>query len=221
MILNETQKQEIADYVFSITRYMETYNELFDHILSALSTDKSESFNMGLVFKIIEEDFGGIEKIKLEEEISRKALSKSFKLSLAREMLNSFKFPGIISHLAYLAFGYILYDSGTAGGKFALAFKLLSVTIIIMPMLLYGIKALILDKGRIKPAISNYALLYTSMLGMNFATTIILTFLTKNAVITLTNNTQLLIVFGSYFLLSTYFTAYLKIYKRTIKWKFQ
>jgi hypothetical protein len=47
MILNEIQKQDVADYVRAITRYMETYDELYDHILSSLSSEHHESFNMG------------------------------------------------------------------------------------------------------------------------------------------------------------------------------
>lgn len=221
MILNETQKQEIADYVGIITRYMETYNELYDHILSALSAEKYESFNMSMVFNIIDEDFGGIKKIKLEEGNSQKALYKSFSASLKREMLNTFKFPAMLTNLAYLGFGYILYHSGEVSGKFSLAFKLISVAIMIIPLLLYWVKTLIIDRRRTKPSISNYALRYTSLLGMNFATSVILVFIAKHPLISLSSNAQFMILFGLYYLLSIYFRAYLKIYFRSIKLQVQ
>lgn len=40
MILNEIQKLEIADYVKSTTRYIETYDEVYDHVLSALEQEQ-------------------------------------------------------------------------------------------------------------------------------------------------------------------------------------
>jgi hypothetical protein len=216
MILNEIQKQEVADYVRAITRYMETYDELYDHILSSLSSENHESFNMGLVFKIINEDFGGIEKIKQEEECSQKALYRSFHTSMIWEMVKAFK---SLESLCLLVLGCVFYYGGAT---YELKKNIVLISLVVMiftPVILYVYKACYKEKGHIKPSNSNYALRDASFFGMNAAMSMYFVFLTKDPIIKASTGTQFIIMLCLYFFLSVYLRAYLSVFRKSYKLK--
>jgi hypothetical protein len=216
MILNEIQKQDIADYVRAITRYMETYDELYDHILSSLSSENHESFNMGLVFKIINEDFGGIEKIKQEEECSQKALYRSFHTSMIWEMVKTFK---SLESLCLLVLGCVFYYGGAT---YELKKNIVLISLVVMmltPIILYLFKVFIKERKRIKPSINNYALRYSSFFGMNVATSMFFAFLVREPIFELAPGTQFIIMLCLYFFLSVYLRAYVKVFRKPLKLK--
>ena len=216
MILNEIQKQDIADYVRAITRYMETYDELYDHILSSLSSENHESFNMGLVFKIINEDFGGIEKIKQEEENSQRALYRNFHTSIIWEMVKTFK---SLESLGLLVLGCVFYYGG-ASLEFKRRIVLISLVVMMLtPIILFLYKVCIKERRRIKPSISNYALRYSSFIGMHTATSMFFGFLAKDPIFKVAPGTQFIIMLCLYFLLSVYLRAYLKVFRKPLKLK--
>lgn len=218
MILNEIQKHEIADYVKGITRYMETYDELYDHILSSLSSEKHASFNLGIVFNIIDEDFGGLEKIKQEEESSQKALYRSFRTSMVWEMVKTFK---SIESLGLLVLGCVFYFGG-ASLEFKRNIVLISLVVMMLtPVMLYLYKTCIKERGRIKPSISNYALRYSSFFGMNTATSMYFVFLIRDPIFKLAPGTQFIIMLCLYFFLSVYLRAFIKVYRKPLKLKLQ
>lgn len=221
MNLDEIQKQKIADHIKGITAFAETYNELYDHVLSAIGSENHHTFSMDVVANILDEDFGGPSKIKLEEQNHMKELSQSFSGLLRREMLDTFKFPAIAANLIMLAVCYLAYSYGAAEGA---KIKVLTATLIIsmfIPPLLYFVKVYIIDKGQTKPSIKNPALKSMSLFGMNVATFLTFAFLIPEPLFSLSPVTRYLILLGAYFLLGVYIRAYLKIFNNTLKLKLQ
>lgn len=216
MILNEIQRLEIADYVKSITRYIETYDEVYDHVLSSLTSRKHESFSMDLVFEIIDEDFGGVGNMKLEEESSQKALYRNFHTSMIWEMVKTFK---SLESLLLLVLGCMFYY---VGASFELKRTIILISLSVMmltPVMSYLYKAFFKERGFIKPSKGNHALRDASFFGMNAATSMFFVFLTKDPIIKVYPSTQFIILLGLYFFLSIYLRAYMKVFRKSLRLK--
>jgi len=69
------QQDYINEYLYGNLKYRATYNELFDHILTALDTIP-EDVPFGNAMQIIIKDFGGTKAIRLMETEYRKASTK-------------------------------------------------------------------------------------------------------------------------------------------------
>ena len=67
MDLSLKEVEGVKEYISSITKYTETKQEVFDHVLSCLEYD-TRSYDLLLVNEIIERDFGGILGIRNQEE---------------------------------------------------------------------------------------------------------------------------------------------------------
>ena len=217
MILNEIQKQEVADYVSRNTRFIETYHEIYDHLLTAFEEEAHNSFHINLATDIVNKDFGGVDKIRHEEQVNRMALYSSFSGTLKREMLNTFKFPAIVNNVANLILGMLFYFSNAASGMLVSFTVTGSVIMMLIPFALMIYKICVRDRGRAKPSISTYALQYTAIFGMNIAGCMFYLFVARDAIMTLEFSTQLAMMFGVYFFLSVYLRAFLKIYNRSLK----
>ncbi|QNR85510.1 hypothetical protein H9N25_03270 [Pedobacter riviphilus] len=76
MRLTAQQHQEIKGYIFDVPKYIETYNEVYDHVVNALE-DKDEAYSTELVAKIINDDFGSFNEIKQQEELYQKQINKN------------------------------------------------------------------------------------------------------------------------------------------------
>lgn len=219
MILNEAQQQEVADYVSGITLYIETYNEIYDHVLSALEQEEQGPFQIGLVLHIIEKDFGGAAKIKEEEQHNRTALYSSFSGTLKTEMLNTFKFPAVINNIALLTLGLLFYFGGAKSETLVSVAFVGSIIMTFTPIILMVYKTCIREKGQSKPSVSTYALQYTAMFGMNTAGCLFYLFAARDAIFTLEHSTQIALILGVYFFLSVYLRAFLKVYRKSLRLK--
>jgi hypothetical protein len=219
MFLNETQKQEVADHVSGITRYIETYNEIYDHVLSALEQEEQKSFQIELVLYIIDRDFGGAAKIQVEEQNSRIALYSSFSGTLKREMLNTFKFPAVINNFALLSLGLIFY-LGNANSQTIVSVTIAGTLIILLiPLLLFVYKSYILERQQAKPSVSDYALRYNALFGLNTATCVFYASFSWDVLTSLEPGILVAIMWVTYFFLSVFLRAYLKMYKSALRLK--
>ena len=102
MELTQEQKIEISDYIVTVPKYRETYNELYDHILNALE-DSEASFSIEEVLNVVNNDFGGFHEIVYQEKIYEKEVSNKYSKQFRQEMVNTFKWPAIFSNLGVLA----------------------------------------------------------------------------------------------------------------------
>ena len=219
MILNEIQKQEVADYVKSITRYMETYNEVYDHLLSALEQEQQATFHMSLVKDVVNSDFGGEKQIRQEEESARQALYGSFSKMLKQELLNTFKFPAILNNLALLSLGLIFYF-GKANSQTIVSVSIAGTLIILLvPLLLFVYKSYILERQQAKPSISSYALRYNALFGLNTATCVFYVSFSWDVLTAMEPGVLVAIMSGTYFFLSVFLRAYLKMYNSALRLK--
>lgn len=219
MKLTEIQKQEIADYVAANTVYIETYNELYDHVLSALAEEEQTTFQMGLVTDVINSDFGGVKQIRQQEENTREVLYGSFSKMLKRELLNTFRFPAIMHNLAVLSLGLLFYF-GEASSQTIVSVTIGgSLIILLIPLLLFVYKAYILERREAKPSVCNYALRYNALFGLNTATLVFYLSFSWDALTAMEPGILVAIMFGTYFFLSIFLRAFLKMYNSALKFK--
>jgi hypothetical protein len=219
MILTEIQKQEVADYVKSITRYMETYDEVYDHLLSALEQEQQATFHISLAKDVINSDFGGEKQIRQEEENTRKALYGNFSKMLKRELLNTFQFPAILNNLALLSLGLIFYF-GKANSQTIVSVSIAGTLIILLiPLLLFVYKSYILERKQGKPSVSSYALRYNALFGLNTATCVFYVSFSWDALTAMEPGVLVAIMSGTYFFLSVFLRAYLKMYNNALRLK--
>jgi len=217
MILNELQKQELADYVKSITRYMETYDEVYDHVLSALEQEPQATFQMSLVKDVINCDFGGEKQIRQEEENTRLALYGGFSQMLKLELLNTFKYPAVVNNLALLGLGLIFYF-GNANSQTIVSIIIAGTLIILLiPLLLFVYKSYFLERQQAKPSVSNYALRYNALFGLNTATCVFYGSFSWDVLTSLEPVILVAILWVTYFFLSVFLRAYLKMYKSALR----
>ncbi|MBK0378144.1 hypothetical protein [Mucilaginibacter segetis] len=122
---DKKQLKFLQDYLQRKLTYRETFEEIYDHILSAIEQLPQQIQFEVAVNKILQTDFGGYDNLGKVEMASKKALVKeSFK-----------KFTVLFT--AYFKFPYVLYT----GGFFVLVYYLAS-HVKLEPMLLEGIFAL-------------------------------------------------------------------------------
>lgn len=73
MELTIEQKKEVGNYISVATRYKETYNEIYDHVLNALN-EIDQPYHSDIAGKIIRSNFGSFKEIK---RIERKTVNKT------------------------------------------------------------------------------------------------------------------------------------------------
>ncbi|RZK42050.1 MAG: hypothetical protein EOO90_09050 [Pedobacter sp.] len=94
MELNTEQKREVRDYVSSKTCYRETYNEVYDHVLNSLK-DNHTSCDNDTLEQILNDDFGGVKGIALQEKNHQKALGKKYMKHFRERFFETAKWEGI------------------------------------------------------------------------------------------------------------------------------
>lgn len=72
----QQQKQWLQDYLYQVMEYRETYEEVYDHILTALEYKTGEQFFESMVIEIIADDFGGHNSLLEMEESCKNAIGK-------------------------------------------------------------------------------------------------------------------------------------------------
>lgn len=75
---NQLQQQQLRQYLGKNLKYRETYAEFYDHILAALEARPADTPFEDVAWKIINEDFGGIEGMR--------AIEDKYQFSIFREM---------------------------------------------------------------------------------------------------------------------------------------
>jgi hypothetical protein len=110
MELNSTQKKAIGDYIFGITRYIETYNEIYDHVLNAIDQEDG-IFGMEAVIQIINRDFGGKAGVRQQEESFQKQLKLSHLRLIGLQMIDSFRPSQLLPNLIVMLLCFILYTA--------------------------------------------------------------------------------------------------------------
>jgi hypothetical protein len=214
MKLTEEQLAEVRIYIFSTPRFRETYNELYDHIVNALEEADSE-FSIGLVQQIVKEDFGGFEKIAAQEEQYQKQVTRKYKRLLGAEMLNTFKFPTILSNICALLISIAFYVYGTRYGLNIKPMYRALYIISLLPLLVYVYKRFFADRKHIKLSIK-YDFLHHMWLIGQFTSQVILFLFVQHWGFTIPLHIKLMILSFSFFTGSVFIRAFIKLYKQRI-----
>jgi len=214
MKLTEEQLAEVRIYIFSAPRFRETYNELYDHILNALEEMDGE-FTIEFVRQIVKDDFGGFDKIVEQEERYQKQVTSSYKRLLRIEMLNTFKFPAILSNICVLLISIGFYAYGIKYGINIKPLYRALYIISLLPVLVYIYKRFVADRKHIKPSIKYDFLHHMWLLGQ-FASQVILILFVYKSFVTIPLHIQFMILSFSFFAVSVFVRAFVKLYKQKI-----
>ncbi|MES2829997.1 MAG: hypothetical protein V4687_17705 [Bacteroidota bacterium] len=215
MKLNPIHLDQIRGYIFGTPRYQETYYELYDHILNALE-QKDGAYNLDMVKRIVEEDFGGFEEIVKQEEIYQKSLTGKYYRLLGFEIINFYKTSTIFSTIVLIFIGYLFYDTSLTQD---INLKPISIAILILSMVpgvYYLCKRWILDRHKAKPSIKYDFLHKAWVLGFLTVNSIIGLFVSKNSVFENSNHHKVIIIMLLAIVLNIYIRSFKKIYNKRI-----
>jgi hypothetical protein len=135
MQLTKEQKIEISDYIVSVAKYRETYDELYDHILNSL-TDNENPFSLSEVDKIVNNEFGGFSEVVYQEKIYQAALGKKYHKHFRMQFIESIKWPGPLLFVFSLA---IYYSSKTTPFNTKYMFAGISLSFSAIAVFVFGV----------------------------------------------------------------------------------
>lgn len=166
MIPSIEEKRWLQDYLNKALRYRETYDEIYDHILTALEHEPAIEFFETTVYNVIEKEFGGSNNLLYMEVQSKRAISTEIKMQYWRKFTEWFKLPLVAYTLIITAFNF--YFSGSK--HFLLG--MLSFIIFLLPILIAVVRKVLVrfKHHNYKPSIKEGAfdrLLYRYILLNN------------------------------------------------------
>jgi hypothetical protein len=211
MRLTEEQKAEIRDYIVTVPKFRETYNELYDHILNALE-DSETTFSIDEVIAVVNRDFGGFNEIVYQEKIYQKEIGKKYNLYFRSQFLETLRWYGI---WPFLFCAIIFYGSQTK--PFNIKYMLLGTIICFVCVAVVGFAKIVINRVRY----SKYSIL-DSYLGLecSFGIAVVNTFLhlvLKEDIFNLSDNGKLIAMLSIYFFCVIYVRTFLKTYKTKFK----
>lgn len=133
MIVTQEQQESIREVLWHNLKFKETFDELYDHILTSIEhTQTSEKLPHEIAADIIKNEFGGWEKLK-ELEVSRqKKIQAQLRSKLWNLMKGYFRFPLIVFTL--LASGSFYYAADHLPRK---VMMLVLMGTVIMPFIMW------------------------------------------------------------------------------------
>lgn len=216
MELTEENKQEIETHIWSACRYGETFNEVYDHVVSALAFSEKSTFNGSLVTEIIRNDFGGLEQIKEDEKEYEKTFVRSCMHDLKGEIISSFKFPRVWFNVLLLVF-CLFADHFSRyipiGIMQFVTVVLVSVIAVSLIFLFYRYLYRRTQKPSIKIKVLERALGICTLLSYNVTTL----FLGKNAMFDVSSSIQILVTMAMFLALFNFLFAYSRVYKKRLR----
>jgi hypothetical protein len=217
MRLTRSQLAEVDAYLYSIVKYRETFQELKDHVLTALQDGQAYTFDIRSVERIVEEDFGGRENIiECEAFYKRSTTARYFKL-LGSEMLNTFKWFGLVRNLSMIALCAILFFSAKSSPDISsLPFGKAMYIIIYFPLLIFLFQRFIAD-GSTKASILNQFLFKVWLFTAISGTLILQAIGLSNRYFHLNNKLELGLLFILYMFMDIFRRVYLNLYKDKIR----
>eukprot|EP01012_Entosiphon_sulcatum_P050699 TRINITY_DN69594_c0_g1_i1.p1 TRINITY_DN69594_c0_g1~~TRINITY_DN69594_c0_g1_i1.p1 ORF type:complete len:221 (-),score=17.29 TRINITY_DN69594_c0_g1_i1:475-1137(-) len=216
MVLTNQQHQEIKDYIFDAPKYIETYNEVYDHVVNALE-DKDEAYSTALLAKIISDDFGSFNQIKVQEELYQKQINQNQAKHFLNELTDSFKWQGLLANIANLMLCTCIYWSST---KSAFNTKPMMVAIflcfILVNLYVYT-KIWIRKRKHKKYSIFDNALGSLSTFGLFISVFVFYWFVSNDSLISVNQHSKVIILLTLYFFCSLYIRSFRKFYNQKIK----
>lgn len=121
----EQQLKVVQDYLHKTLTYRETYEEIYDHILSAVEYQPNHISFEDAVNNIIRNDFGSPENLLKIEKANKNALVKETINTYLQYFWYYFKLPGLlytlpVALLSYYFFSQVKLEPIAVAGVFAL-----------------------------------------------------------------------------------------------------
>ncbi|MGY4539698.1 hypothetical protein ACVW0P_004137 [Mucilaginibacter sp. UYNi724] len=130
----DKQLKVLQDYLNKTLNYRETYEEIYDHILSAVEYQPGNISFEDAINNIIRNDFGSSSNLLKTERISKKALVKDYLRKFARYFVECFKFPAML-YIVGLAIVIYYFFSQMKFDLFAV--ECIFACVIIIPGVIY------------------------------------------------------------------------------------
>jgi hypothetical protein len=135
---NQQELEIIEDLLGSATKYRETYEELYDHILSALETTPNQVLFDDALYHIVEHELGGKAGIiKIEAKYSKAAIkdiAKKYLTYFGRYLVSPFALIAIV--LTVLIFWLIAIENIKGGGIGVICFIQNSIPLLVRKIII-------------------------------------------------------------------------------------
>ena len=216
MVLTAQQHQEIKDYIFDAAQYRETYNEVYDHIVNALE-DKDEAYSIELVAEIVNADFGSFNEIKKQEQLYQRQINKKYTRLFLEELINSFKWPGLLGNVANLMLCLCIYWSST-NSSFNTKPMMIAVFSCFILVTIYMYSQILIRRTRSKKySILDNSLGILSTFGLFIGIFVFNWFISDDSLISLSQRAKVIVLLTLYFFSSMYVRSFRKFYNQKIK----
>jgi len=211
MELTLVQQQEVVQVISDATKYRETYDEVYDHVLSRLAAS-NQIYTLALVNEILLNDFGGKTEILAEENVYAKNINKQYFRAFKEEILNTFKWPTAMANISLILFWVFLYYSSLNTGFNSKPLTAAIGVIVILMCLFYYLKRYYLDRKSKKPSIKYSFLQASTSIGISFYVFAFFWFISKDSLVDIDNNLKTIIVLSLFCFTSIYLRAFIKLY---------
>ncbi|WP_131539042.1 hypothetical protein [Pedobacter nototheniae] len=216
MVLTAQQTQKLKDYIFSASKYRETYNEIYDHILNALA-DQNEPYSIELVSRIVHNDFGDFKEIRKQERLYQQQINKKYARLFRLEIANSFKWPGLLSNLTILALCICLYY-GSKSAPFNMKPITIATFLCFAAIAVFVYSKIILSKRKNnKYSVMDNSIGSLATIGLFIGNFVLYWFITKDSLINLSYDYKIIAMLILFFFCSVYVRAFIKFYNQKIK----
>ena len=216
MKLTAEQQQEVASLVSGTTKYRETYDEVYDHVLNRLMAE-NQVYSFTLVDEILAEDFGGGTEILANEIIHAKRITKQYFRLFKGEIINAFKWPQLPGNLVMIMSWVFLYYSTLKTGFNTKPINASIGIIAILMCLFYYLKRYYLDRKLQKPSIKYSFLQASTSIGVSFYVFMFFWFLSPDSIVEISRNLKTILVLSLFCCTSIYLRAFIKLYNKKIK----
>ncbi len=132
------EKQWLKDYLYQTMQYMETYEEVYDHMLLAIENAPEQEFFESVVLNIIKNDFGGNNGLLELEKDCRQATEATAKMQFLDNFKQWFMSPlAVITAAIVISLFYLQSSNIKTGGALFFLFLFLQV----LPTFICSIRA--------------------------------------------------------------------------------
>ncbi|NQX43297.1 hypothetical protein SAMN05421820_11661 [Pedobacter steynii] len=216
MKLSKEELTEVSQYLFTLTRYQETYDELYDHVLSILE-EREGPFDSRLIPELVNDNFGGHEQILKNEAISLEELNLSSGGLLMKETFSKLSAFKSFDNISLLCLCLVFYSQMTYG-VFNPVFLIYAMFFAALyPILVYLYRTYFVNRSLVKPSMKNVFLLRIGLYGCFLSTAFYLLLLSPQRLFDITNYTRTVICLVLYYFSSIYIRSFHAFYKKKIK----
>jgi len=216
MMLTPENKQEIADYIGGVMRYQETFDEVYDHILSAASVSDNPEFRIRYVREIVDVDFGGLQQITQNEKEYEKTFLRSCMVDLKDQIIRTFKFPAILFHIFLLLICLLVYQFRAYFSVGIQEFVTAILLGIIVLSSIYIFKRYMYRRTQ-KPSIKFRFIERAVCICSAFSFNMTMLFLNKNSIFEVSAGVKCVIAAAMFLTLSNFLIAYYKVYNKRLR----